>query len=127
MAASGRRDGAADQLRFVGDLGAKLQLGVEPVGQAERVALIGLEQPCGTLLDGDEVDGDVEVKQVLQQGLMIVPSLLHEHEDLFVWGVGVQALEQDAEAFARVGEGQYRAALEGLWRSSRVRETKPAT
>ena len=36
-------DSAADQLRFVGDLGAELELGVKAVGKAKRVTLIGLE------------------------------------------------------------------------------------
>jgi hypothetical protein len=34
--------GPSNQLHFVGDLGTQFQLGVEPVGQAKSIALVGL-------------------------------------------------------------------------------------
>ncbi len=62
----------------------------------------------------DQVDGDVEVEQVLQQGVVVVPGLLHEHEDLLQRRGGRDSRDQVAETLARVGTGQRRAALEAL-------------
>src|SRR5262245_12326298 len=62
----------------------------------------------------EKVDGDVQVEQVLQQGLVIVPGLLHEHKDLFTRGVGLQALNQGMEAVPGVLEDQRWAPLKAL-------------
>jgi hypothetical protein len=43
---------------------------------------------------------------------VVVPGLLHEHEDLLQRRVGLQALGQGTKAFPGVGEDQRRAALE---------------
>ncbi len=55
----GQGQAPAHQLLAVGHLDALLELIVQVVGQAQRVALIGLEQATGPTLDVHDVDGNV--------------------------------------------------------------------
>ncbi len=77
------RHNTSDQVQFVGDLDTQLKLTVEVIRQGQRVPFVRFEHSRRPTLHVYEVDGDVQLLQVLLQGTMIVPRPLHEHENLF--------------------------------------------
>ena len=77
------RHNTSDQVQFVGDLDTQLKLTVEVIRQGQRVPFVRFEHPARPTLHVHDVDGDVQLLQVLLQGTMIVTRPLHEHENLF--------------------------------------------
>ena len=63
-----RRKGAANQLQLIGHLDATLQLVVEVIGQRERIPFIGLEQAGWALLDMQNIDGQIQLLEILLEG-----------------------------------------------------------
>ncbi len=104
----------AHELGAVADLNALLELIVEVVGQAERVALIGLDEAPGAGLDVHDVDCHIHVQQVALQGLVVVSCLFHQDGALFHGGVRTDAVDEEAKALATIVERQGGAALEPL-------------
>jgi hypothetical protein len=94
------RCGPPDQLHFISDLGTQLQLRVEPIGQAEGIALVGLEHPFGPLLHVDAVDRHVQLQQILLKIFVIVPGVLKQDRDLLEGRVLPNAIDKGAKAVA---------------------------
>ena len=76
------RESTSYQLHFVLDLGTQVELGVEPVRQAERIPFISLHHPFGSFLHVDAVDGDIQIQQILLKQAMIMASVLQQNRDL---------------------------------------------
>jgi hypothetical protein len=94
------RCGPPDQLHFISHLGTQFQLGVEPIGQAEGIALIGLEHPFGPLLHVDAVDRHIQFQQKLLKIFMIVPGVLKQDRDLLEGRVLPNAIDKGTKALA---------------------------
>jgi len=111
---AGRRQGRSRALGLVRDLDAFLELVVQVVREVERVVLVGLEQATRAALDMHEVDRDIQVEEIVDQGILVMARLLKEHKALLEGDVGVEAVNQLPQALPRVGEPQDRTALEAF-------------
>src|SRR5579871_4722199 len=103
---SGRRNGAANQLQLIGHLDATLQLIVEVIGQRERVPFIRLEQAGWALLDMQDIDGQIQLLEILLEGTVVVPGALEDHEALLQRCQGAQPLQQQPKPLAGVLKGE---------------------
>ena len=90
----------SDQLHFISYLGTQIQLRGEPIGQAEGIALSGLEHPFGPLLHMDALDRHIQLQQIWLTIFVIVPGVLKQDRDLFEGRVLPNAIDKGTKAFA---------------------------
>src|SRR6266702_7982199 len=81
-------------------LRTQFQLGVEPVGQAKSITLVGLHHPLWALLHMDTVDGYIQVQQVLFEVFVIVTGVLKQDRSLFDRHKFTDSVDESAEAFS---------------------------
>src|SRR5262249_49130626 len=81
---------------------SQLELVVQLVRQGQGVALVRFQEACRATLYLQDVDGNIQVLQVLLQGTMVVPGALQQDEDLFERAVGADPLKEQAKALARI-------------------------
>src|SRR3989440_2441994 len=108
------RHNTSDQVQFVGDLDTQLKLTVEVIRQGQRVPFVRFEHPARPTLHVHDVDGDVQLLQVLLQGTMIVPRALHEHENLFQRSKAACPLHEHAKPLARIFKHERRTGLKAI-------------
>ncbi len=122
----GRREGWTHELGLLRHLNALLELVVEVVGQAERIALIRLEQALLAFLDMHQVDGHIQFQQILLQRFVIMARLLQEDKHLLQGHVGSQAIREGAESLTTILELQDWTALEAPIPRQERRRNKPS-
>src|SRR5262249_53691826 len=110
---SGRSE-SANGLEGIVHLDALLQLIVEPVDQAKRIAFIRFEESFASLLNMDDVHWDVEILKILHQSSMIVSGDFEQHLSLGEWHKGLDTVDEQAEPFTRILEGQSWAVFKTL-------------
>ena len=91
---------SADQLQLIRHLCPQRQLGIQRVGEAKRITLVGFEHARRALLDVNTVDGDIEFQQVLFQQPVIMPGVFQQYLDLLKRHILLESVHEAAEAFA---------------------------
>ena len=101
-------------MQGITNLDAFLQLIVQLVGQAKRVAFVCFEESFLPLLDMDHENWNIELLQVLEQSAMVMSSYFQKSLNLGEWHIRFDPIDERAKVLSRVLKGEGRAMFKAL-------------